>query len=411
MTNSYKKSVAIIGGGAAGIFCAIHIAQFNEHIQIYVLEKSNKLLQKVKVSGGGRCNVTHGCFQLSVLVNHYPRGKAFLKKSLKLFSPKDTIEWFETRGVALKIEDDRRVFPQSDNAQSIINSLMQQIDSKQTQIHTQQDVKSIDKQQDIFIITTNKGLEYKVDAVMVACGGYPKWSQYEWIRSLGHQVIAPVPSLFTFNIHQKKLHALMGLSVLNGIVKIIGTSFEEKGPILITHWGLSGPAVLKLSAWAAPLLAEKEYQFSIAVNWIGIKENELRLQWNDTRKALGGNGLFQKNPFALPQRLWEYLLIQVGVESSTKWSELTANTQNKLINILCTHTMEVSGKTTYKEEFVTAGGVDTQEINPETMESKIVRGLYFGGEIMNVDGITGGFNFQHAWCSGYLAGKAIANAL
>lgn len=411
MTSSHKKSVAIIGGGAAGIFCAIHIAQFNEHIQIYVLEKSNKLLQKVKVSGGGRCNVTNACLQLSNLVNHYPRGKVFLKKSLKLFSPSDTMEWFETRGVALKIEDDKRAFPQSDNAQSVINCLMQYINSKQTQILMQQDVKSIVKQQEKFIINTTKDMQYKVDAVMVACGGYAKWSQYEWIRNIGHHIIAPVPSLFTFNIHQKKLHALMGLSVNTGIVKIIGTTFEEKGPILITHWGLSGPAVIKLSAWAAPLLAEKEYQFSIAVNWIGIKENELRSQWNDIRNGMGGNVLFQKNPFALPQRLWEYVLTEIGVDSNTKWSELTAGIQNKLISTLCAHTMMVSGKTTYKEEFVTAGGVDTLEVNPETMESKIVKGLYFGGEIMNVDGITGGFNFQHAWSSGYLAGKAIASTL
>jgi predicted Rossmann fold flavoprotein len=402
-----KKQVVVIGGGASGFFCAIAAAEAGQEVQVTLLEKHAQVLQKVKVSGGGRCNVTHACFQLSDLLKRYPRGKNFLKKAFRHFACADTMQWFSERGVALKTETDGRVFPVSDQSQSIIDCLLNEAGRLGVNLQLKADVKALERDGQGWTLTLQDGRVLHADAVFVGTGGSAKASGYDWLRQLGHSIAEPLPSLFTFNIPDKKLHALMGLSVPQAHVRINGSKLEEEGPLLITHWGLSGPAVLRLSAWGAEELAARHYDFEITVNWIGEKEHQLRERWAGIRQAQAGLSLQQKNPFALPARLWDYLLESAAVPGNLAWSELPAKEQNRLIHTLCAQTFGVKGKTTFKEEFVTCGGINTTEVNPDTMESRICPGLYFGGEVLNVDGITGGFNFQHAWTSGYLAGRAM----
>lgn len=397
--------IAIIGAGAAGCFAAANIP-YKEGQQVTVLEKTGKVLQKVKVSGGGRCNVTHACFDIPELVTRYPRGKQLLRKSLYRFSPQDTVNWFEQRGVKLKTEDDGRMFPVTDSSQTIIDCLWNEVMRNKVEILYHRSVERIEKMADKFVIHFADAPSVSADKVLIACGGFPKKEQYRWIEQLGHTIQPPVPSLFTFNIAKHPITELMGVVVNNATIKISGTKITEQGPVLITHWGLSGPAILRTSAWAARELQQRNYEFQVQLNWLGdVKEEELRESFSQLRKDQGKQLIQTKNPFSLPRRLWEYLLQQSGITNEVKWGELPAAAQNKLIERLIRDTYQVKGKTTFKEEFVTCGGVTLSELDPQTMESRKVPGLYFAGEILDVDGITGGFNFQNAWSSGWIAAQ------
>lgn len=401
--------IAIIGAGAAGCFAAANISH-SSGLEVVIFEKTGKSLQKVKVSGGGRCNVTHACFDVPELVTRYPRGKRLLKKSLYKFSPKDTIAWFENRGVQLKQEADGRIFPITDNSQTIIDCLNHELKRKKVEVRYNKAVESIQKENEQFQIRFKDGDSYIADKVLIATGGFPKLEQYNWIQQTGHTIEEPVPSLFTFNLPNDPIKELMGISVPDVTVKVQGEKLSESGPILITHWGLSGPVVLKCSAWGARLLNDCGYNFNILINWLGnVKEDELRLQFQELRQSKGKQLLQHKNPFELPKRMWEYLLHKAVINDEVRWGELPSASQNKLIQVLFNDNYQVSGKTTFKEEFVTCGGIKLSEIDANTMESRVVPGLYFAGEIMNVDGITGGFNFQHAWSSGIIAAEAMTN--
>ncbi|WP_205513104.1 NAD(P)/FAD-dependent oxidoreductase [Longitalea arenae] len=426
---SGKKRLVVIGGGAAGFFCAVNAARLHPSLEVIILEKTGKLLSKVRISGGGRCNVTHACFSIADMIRHYPRGANFLKKAFHQFFTTDTIQWFTERGVPLKTEDDGRMFPQSNSSQSIIDCLMREANKFGIAIRKMSEVKSLqlqthneknevgsknddgsgtsnDRQ---FILELSEGRQLTADFVCVASGGYAKAAQFSWLQQLGHTIAEPVPSLFTFNMPGNPITQLMGVSVPEAAVKITGTNLMAKGPLLVTHWGMSGPAVLRLSAWGARQLATGNWQFAIIINWLPLfNENTLREHLQALRFELASQKIGNRNPFDLPQRLWQYLLQQSGIDEDKRWADLPAKEQNRLITNCCAQEFKVQGKTTFKEEFVTAGGIQLSEVDANTMQSKIIPHLYFAGEILDVDGITGGFNFQHAWTSGYIAAKAIA---
>jgi len=408
-TRTKHSTLVVIGGGAAGFFCAVNAARMNPLLKVIIVEKSSKVLSKVKVSGGGRCNVTHACFEIPELIKRYPRGQNFLKKTFHWFNTKNTIQWFEERGVQLKTEADGRMFPVTDNSQTIIDCLIKEANKYGVEILFNTEIKSIKRVNNFFQLETgNRQLE--TNYICIASGGYPKSSQFEWIKNLSHTIEEPVPSLFTFNIPNNKITSLMGVSVEKVAVKIQSTKLSETGSVLITHWGLSGPAVLKLSAWGARELAAFNYHFNILVNWLpSCNENTLREEWSSLRNQFASQKINNKNPFGLPQRLWLYFLDECKIIHDGRWAELSSASQNKLIKTLTVQAFEVKGKTTFKEEFVTCGGVKLSEIDASTMQSKIIPHLFFAGEIMDVDGITGGFNFQHAWTSGWIAAKNIAS--
>jgi len=398
------KKIIVVGGGAAGFFCAIQTKEKYPELDVLLLEKQNKLLQKVKVSGGGRCNVTHAVESIPHLLEHYPRGKNFLKKVFYQFGPKETIEWFQSNKVPLHTEVDGRMFPRTNSSQTVIDCLVDKAEKLGVQIKLSSTVTDVKREGDRFVLTVNAN-PITTDYLCVACGGYPKSSQFDWLRNLGHNIIEPVPSLFTFNIKgNKDLKDLMGVSLEQASIRIQGTKANDFGPLLITHWGLSGPCVLKLSAWQARVLNELDYEFSILVNWINQTENELREDWNAIRNKMGAQ-TFSRNPFELPKRLWLYLIEKADIREGKKWSELGSKEQNKLIAILVGQPFEVKGKTTFKEEFVSCGGIDLKEVNPKTMESRVVPSLYFAGEVLDIDGVTGGFNFQNAWSTAAVASK------
>ena len=405
-----SKHLVVIGGGAAGFFCAVNAARLNPQLQVTILEKSSKLLSKVRISGGGRCNVTHACFSIPDMIKRYPRGNAFLKKAFHHFFTTDTIEWFAQRGVPLKTEEDGRMFPQSNTSQTIIDCLLREADKHRVHIRMNADVREVQNmdQANKFRLLLSSGEVLTADYVCIACGGFPKAAQFDWLTKTGHTIETPVPSLFTFNIPQNNITALMGISVEDAVVKIAGTKLQQNGPMLITHWGLSGPAVLKLSAWAARELADKNYHFSIHINWLpAYNENTLRDKLQQLRFDIASQKIINRNPFALPARLWEYFLNECGISNQLRWADLPAKEQNKLIKVLCGQELEVKGKTTFKEEFVTAGGIRLNEIDVNTLQSKIVPGLYFAGEILNIDGVTGGFNFQNAWTTGWIVANNV----
>ena len=405
------KNLIVIGGGAAGIFCAVNAARQDPALQVTVLEKSGKLLGKVKVSGGGRCNVTHACFDIAEMAAHYPRGQHFVRKAFHRFFTTDTIEWFSSRGVELKTEADGRMFPITDSSQTIIDCLMREVNAYGVEVRMHAEVKDIVVGGDgRFEVLLADGRLLLADFVCVACGGYPKLGMFEWIQRLGHTVEEPVPSLFTFNMPGNTLTELMGISVPQAVVKVQGSRLVEQGPLLITHWGLSGPVVLRLSAWGARELAAVGYRFGVQVNWLGkVTEQQARERLQEIRQERAGQGVVTKNPWGVPQRLWEHLLAAAGI-GSIRWAELPAREQNRLVSLLCAGVFAVQGKTTFKEEFVTAGGVRLAEVDPSSFESRKTPGLFFAGEILDVDGITGGFNFQHAWTGGWIAADTIAHA-
>jgi predicted Rossmann fold flavoprotein len=413
-----QKKLVVIGGGAAGFFCAVNAARLNPQLKVILLEKTSRLLSKVKVSGGGRCNVTHACFSIPDMIKKYPRGSSFLKKAFQQFFTTDTIAWFKQRGVELKTEADGRMFPQTNTSQTIVDCLLAEADKYQVEIRMNAEVKEIKANTEAhetlpgFTIKLGDNKILSSDYICIASGGYPKSSQFEWLTNSGHTIQSPVPSLFTFNIPQNPIVSLMGISVENATVKIVGTKLQQNGPVLITHWGLSGPAVLKLSAWAARELAAKNYHFNIQVNWLPqYNENSLKEKIQQVRFDIAPQKMINRNPFGIPTRLWEYFLVQCAIHEDMRWADLPAKEQNKLIKILCGQELQVKGKTTFKEEFVTAGGISLTEIEVHTMQSKRVPHLFFAGEVIDVDGVTGGFNFQNAWTTGWIAAKSITNWL
>ena len=409
-----KQKLIVIGGGAAGFFCAVNAAAQNQELEVTLIEKSNKLLSKVRVSGGGRCNVTHACDSISEMIKKYPRGEKFLKQAFHHFFTSDTIEWFEKRNVKLKTEADGRMFPESNSSETIINCLLQEANKNKVVILMNREIVKVERifieqEKNQFQLLSKDGAILEADFVCIACGGFHKPEQYKWLSELGHSFESPIPSLFTFNVPKNPISELMGISVENVQVKINGTKFSQSGPILITHWGFSGPAVLKLSAFAAKELFSKNYDFSISINWLkDYHENSLLEKLKLIRHELASKKIINKNPFNLPQRLWEYHLMQCEINAEIRWADLPAKQQNQLAKQLCAQQFQVKGKTTFKEEFVTAGGIKLNEIDANTMQSKIVPNFFFAGEIMDVDGITGGFNFQHAWTSGWIAARSIA---
>lgn len=408
-----RKTVVIVGGGAAGFFCAANIRHPN--VRVIILEKTQKLLSKVRVSGGGRCNVTNASAEvIGEFAAAYPRGKNLLKKTLHRFSWKDTITWFEQRGVPLKVEADGRVFPQSDNSESIIECLMRSCEENQVEIRTGIAVQDINKEGTHISLQTSAGL-FQADAVVLATGGYATALQYQWLRCLDTKIEQPVPSLFTFNLPGHPIRSLMGVSVPMAKVNISGTKVESQGPILITHWGLSGPAILRASAWGARALAEGSWNFQARINWIAAEYTEQKLQENFQQiKSQQRNQLMhQRNPFGLPARLWKYLLLEAEIQETQRWDSLPAKAGRRLVSGLTASLFDIKGKTTFKEEFVTAGGVALPGIDAQTMRLRSwpQHAIYAIGEVTDVDGITGGYNFQNAWTSGYIAAKDILRSI
>ena len=407
-----NKKLVVIGGGAAGFFCAVNAARLNPSLSVVVIEKSNKLLSKVKISGGGRCNVTHSCFSIAELVKHYPRGAAFLKKAFHQFNTQHTIDWFAARRVKLVAEADGRMFPSTNTSQTIIDCLLEEANRYNVSIQMSTSIEKMEHSiNDGFQLYLKNGSAIQADYVCIASGGYPTAAQFKWMEHLGHAIVSPVPSLFTFNMPHHPITSLMGITVSEVSVKILGTKWQQTGPLLITHWGISGPAILKLSAWAARELFEKQYTYQISVNWLpAFNEQTLAEQLRVYRFSLAAQKIYNRNPVGLPARLWEFLLQQAGVAPDIRWADLPAKEQNKLVKLLCAHTFDIQGKTTFKEEFVTAGGLSLQEIEANTLQSKKVPGLFFAGEVIDVDGVTGGFNFQNAWTTGWIAAQSIASS-
>ncbi len=412
---SERKKLIVVGGGASGFFCAVNAARLDSNLEVVIFEKSAKLLSKVRISGGGRCNVTHASEMVDDMLDAYPRGRNFIRKSLHRFSSNDTVSWFAARGVSLKTEHDGRMFPVTDQSQTIINCLMAEAEQYLVKIVMQADVVSIQKDQEVFKLSVIKDNQTSTvetaDFVCIAAGGHPKLSGFDWLESTGHSIEPPVPSLFTFNIPDKRLHALMGVSSKHATVKIPSLKLQETGPVLITHWGLSGPAVLKLSSRAARELNAAAYCFEVRLNWVPDAHESMMLETLKKTKASARNAIGSKNSFDISARLWNYLLIKSGIDPESIWPNIPQQALVNLSRSLCNDPYTVSGKTTFKEEFVTAGGIKLEEINPLTMESRKMPGLFVAGEVMNVDGITGGYNFQHAWSSGWIAADAIASKM
>jgi len=399
-----KFDIIIVGGGAAGFFTAINIVENNPKIKVALLERGKSVLEKVRISGGGRCNVTHACFIPNELVKFYPRGEKELRGPFHQFCSGDTIEWFEKHGVELKIEEDGRMFPVSDSSQTIIDCFLLASQKLGIEVLTGQSVQSIFNTDEYWKVTTNHEV-FVCQKLIMATGSNPKI--WEMLSTLGHNIISPVPSLFTFNIKDPRIKDLMGVSTFAN-VKVKGTRLEAKGPLLITHWGMSGPGILRLSAWGARELSEKKYQFILQVNWLNDFSFEEAL---DTLKGLkhehAKKTVSKKSPFDFPNRLWESLASASGIGDEVKWADLSKKQLTDLANQLTNGEFQVNGKSTFKEEFVTAGGIDLKEINFKTMESKLYKNLFFAGEIVNIDAITGGFNFQNAWTSGFIVAQYI----
>ncbi len=400
------NQIVIIGGGAAGFFCAANIHAPSD-TNIILLERSQKFLSKVRISGGGRCNVTHNMDSISRMIKCYPRGGQFLKKAFARFFVPDTIEWFAQRGVSLKVEPDGRMFPITDNSETIASALMRAAIDNNVQLRLGQHVTTVKPEGNQFVISIKGHKDIWADKVVIAAGGLPKLDMFDWLAPLGHTIVPPVPSLFTFKIPRHPITQLMGLSVPYASVKILGTKLQTEGPVLITHWGLSGPAVLKASAYGALELAASNYEFLAQVNWLAhFNEDSFREHLQQYRIEHPSQRIHNYSAQPLPKRLWAMFLMLAEIDSELRWADLPAKQLNKLAKLVTALQLQVSGKSTFKDEFVTAGGVQLTEIDGHTMQSKLHPGVYFAGEIMNIDGITGGFNFQNAWTSGFIAARS-----
>ena len=396
--------IIIVGGGAAGFFTAINIVEKNPKLKVAILERGSEVLSKVRISGGGRCNVTHACFEPNELVKFYPRGEKELRGPFHQFCSGDTVEWFSNHGVELKIEDDGRMFPVSNSSQTIIDCFLKATQKLGITVLTGQSVQSIFKKDNLWKIETQNE-NYITEKLILATGSNPKI--WEMLQTFGHAIVTPVPSLFTFNIKDSRIKELPGVSAQVS-VKVKDTKLTSTGPLLITHWGMSGPAILKLSAWGARILSEKNYQFTIFVNWLNdIDTGDAEKILKDLKQEHAKKAVSKKSPFDFPNRLWESLVLASNIQEETKWADLSKIQLQNLANQLTNSSFQVNGKSTFKEEFVTAGGIDLKEINFKTMESKLHENLYFAGEILNIDAVTGGFNFQNAWTSGFILANAI----
>jgi predicted Rossmann fold flavoprotein len=403
----YKmKKIVIIGGGAAGYFTAINAKESNPDLEVTILEKGKDVLQKVKISGGGRCNVTHACFEPKELVKFYPRGEKELLGPFHQFMTGDTFEWFDDRGVPLKIEGDNRVFPEANTSQAIIDCFQKAVDTLGIKVLTNHGVNSVTKKDDLWSIHTKEQV-FEADQLVIAAGSSKK--VWELCETLDHSVIAPVPSLFTFNINDKRLVDLLGISVPNATVTITGTKLEASGPLLITHWGMSGPAVLKLSAFGARILADKNYQYNVEVNWLSRPTDKVLNVLLNLKKKEPRKTVILKSPFTeVSRRLWERFVLFSDIDKTENWADLNSAQLEKLANQLTKGIYNANGRTTFKDEFVTAGGVDLKEINFKRFESRKHSNLFFVGEVLNIDAVTGGFNFQNAWTGGFICAKALA---
>jgi len=396
--------ILIVGGGAAGFFTAINIVEKNPSLKVAILERGSEVLNKVRISGGGRCNVTHACFEPNELVKFYPRGEKELRGPFHQFCSGDTVEWFEKHGVELKIEADGRMFPISNSSQTIIDCFMDATKKMGISVLTNQSVQSIFKKDSHWKVETQSET-YLSEKLILATGSNPKI--WEMLQNFGHAIVSPVPSLFTFNIKDPRIAALPGVSAQVS-VKVNSTKLESSGPLLITHWGMSGPAILKLSAWGARILHDKNYQFSISINWLNdIDSDDAEIILKEIKLEHAKKAVSKKSPFELTNRLWESLVMASGIDAETKWADLSKNQLQKLSHQLTNGLFQVNGKSTFKEEFVTAGGIDLKEINFKTMESKLHENLYFAGEVVNIDAVTGGYNFQNAWTSGFIVANSI----
>jgi predicted Rossmann fold flavoprotein len=403
-----KWDLIVIGGGAAGFFGAINAANQNKSLKILILERGKKVLEKVKISGGGRCNVTHSCFDPSALIHYYPRGNRELLGPFHKFGPDDTLHWFESRGVPLKTESDGRVFPTSNDSNSIINCLQKQREQLGIELKLGSRVTNLKPLEGKGWFIQTDFEHYQTTSILVATGSNPKI--YKLLAKIGLPIIAPVPSLFTFNCKDSRIKGLPGISVNHA--KITITSFASKGkltadgPLLITHWGFSGPAILKLSAWGARTLNDVQYQFTLKINWLGIDG----LGIEDFMATQDKKNKLSRVSLKIPQRLWLNLLNHLKISPLSNWGDLSKKDYNKLLLELTAGEYKINGKSTFKEEFVTAGGVDLKAIDFKTFQSKDFPGLFFAGEVLNIDGVTGGFNFQAAWTGSWLAAKAIATS-
>jgi predicted Rossmann fold flavoprotein len=403
--NKKGLQIIIIGGGAAGYFTAINAKENNPELDITILEKGKDVLQKVKISGGGRCNVTHACFEPKELVKFYPRGEKELLGPFHKFMTGDTFEWFENRGVPLKIEDDNRVFPEANKSQAIIDCFQNAVDNLGIKVLTNCGVNSVSQQENKWVINTTEQV-FEADKLVIAAGSSKK--VWELCETLNHAVVEPVPSLFTFNINDKRLVDLLGISVPNATISISGTKLEDSGPLLITHWGMSGPAVLKLSAFGARILADKNYQYNVEVNWLSRPTDKVLNVLLNLKKKEPRKTAILKSPFAeVSKRFWERFVVAAGITPTQNWADLTNIQLENLANQLTKGVFNANGRTTFKDEFVTAGGIDLKEINFKRFESRKHKNLFFVGEVLNIDAVTGGFNFQNAWTGGYICAQAI----
>jgi predicted Rossmann fold flavoprotein len=400
----------VIGGGAAGFFGAIQAAEMKPKLKVLILEKSNKVLSKVRISGGGRCNVTHSCYNPFELAHHYPRGEKSLKNIFKIFHAEHVVNWFASKNITLKTEADGRMFPITDSSQTIIDCFMSLAQALQIKLELAKAVTTISHDGNELRITCSDGTVYNAKKILIATGGSPGKQAYDFVAKLNHTICEPIPSLFTFNDSENNFKDLMGVAVADAEVRIATTKFIQRGPVLITHWGLSGPAVIKLSSWAAEYLHQSAYKFTAFVNWLGqTSEDELRAILKEYKASKGKQKVVTSSLFSLPLRLWQRLCTLAEIEDTKIWAELPQKKVNKLIEFLIRCPFQIKGKTTFKEEFVTCGGVDLKEIDLGTMASKKIEDVFFAGEILNIDGETGGFNFQSAWSTAYVAAKAITS--
>ena len=400
-----KKDVIVVGGGAAGFFAAINIAEQNPKLKVAILERGKEGLQKVRISGGGRCNVTHAEFIPSELVLNYPRGEKELLGPFHQFMTGDTIEWFEKRGVELKIEEDGRMFPISNSSQTIIDCFLNEAKKHKVEVLYNHSVKSIQKEENLWNLEASQG-DFSAEKLLIAAGSNPKI--WKLLENLGHTISQPVPSLFTFDIKDERIKDIPGVVVLNVEIKVLGTDLWSEGPLLITHVGMSAPSILKLSAFGAIELAKRNYNFEIEVNFVRQAFDDCLDLLKELKHELAKKSVFKSTQFELPKRLWHKLVVASDMDKETRWADLNRQQLENLASQLTQAVFKVDGKSTFKEEFVTAGGIDLKEINFKTFESKLHSNLYFAGEIINVDAVTGGFNFQNAWTGAYIVAKSIS---
>ncbi|PSB14916.1 aminoacetone oxidase family FAD-binding enzyme [filamentous cyanobacterium CCP2] len=404
-----ERKVVVVGGGAAGFFGAIVCAEAHPHTEVVLLEAGQQVLSKVRISGGGRCNVTHACFEPAALVQNYPRGGKALRGAFTRFQPRDTVAWFAKRGVTLKTEGDGRMFPVTDDSETIVHCLTRSASEAGVKVKTASPVANVVRSTSGFELALKSGEQIEADRLLLATGSNPQG--YRLAKSLGHSIAPPVPSLFTFTIADPQLRELAGIAVELAQAKLVLPNekpLEQTGAILITHWGMSGPAILKLSAWGARGLYDQRYQSTLQVNWLPQQTpDQLRQALLQVKSDHGKRSISTDVVFSLPRRLWQYLVSRSGIAEGDRWAGLSKPAMNRFIQELTQGQYAIQGKGVFKDEFVTCGGVNLKEVDFKTMESRLCQGLHFAGEILDIDGVTGGFNFQSAWTTGWQAGQAM----